>query len=262
MMARTKPKLWHCENARSLRPLWALEEMGIDYDVVMLPFPPRFRHREYLDTNVLGTVPFFSDGETEMTESTGICHYLVDRYGMHAFGIATDHPEYGDYLNWLYHSDATLTFPQTITMRYYYLEPTPEKQAVGDDYAKWFIARLRRLDTHLENHDYLVDGRFTVADIAVGYALYLACSLQLDERFAPQTPDGDLDAAGGIRQFIVGTGGFELRNIYGAEANSEVRSNESFGVLKLTLYGSSYQWEFLPVAGQSFRDYGSALCHD
>ena len=76
---------------------------------------------------------------------------------------------------------------QTITMRYYYLEPSPEKQAVGDDYAKWFIARLRRLDGHLEHHDYLVDDRFTVADIAVGYALYLACALHLDERFQPRT---------------------------------------------------------------------------
>ena len=72
-------------------------------------------------------------------------------------------------------------------MRYYYLEPSEAKQEVADDYAKWFIARLRRLDAHLENNDYLVDDRFTVADIAVGYALYLAATLQLDERFKPQT---------------------------------------------------------------------------
>jgi glutathione S-transferase len=180
-------KLWHCNGARSLRPLWALEEMGLEYELEVLPFPPRMFQRDYLEVNSLGTVPFLQDGETEMTESSAICQYLVDRYEQYEFGLRPEHPEYGAYLNWLHHADATLTFPQTLTMRYYYLEPTPEKQAVGDDYAKWFIARLRRLDTHLENHDYLVDGRFTVADIAVGYALYLACSLQLDERFAPQT---------------------------------------------------------------------------
>ena len=60
---------------------------------------------------------------------------------------------------------------------------------MGDDYAKWFIARLRRLDAHLESHDYLVDGRFTIADIAVGYALYLACALKLDDRIKPRTRD-------------------------------------------------------------------------
>jgi glutathione S-transferase len=177
-------KLWHCNGARSLRPLWALEEMGLEYELEVLPFPPRIFQRDYLDVNSLGTVPFLRDGETEMTESSAICQYLVDRYQQYDFGLRPDHPEY---LNWLHHADATLTFPQTLTMRYYYLEPTPEKQAVGDDYAKWFIARLRRLDAHLENSDYLVDGRFTIADIAVGYALYLACSLQLDERFAPRT---------------------------------------------------------------------------
>lgn len=180
-------KLWHCNNSRSLRPLWALEEMGLDYELEVLPFPPRVFQREYLEVNILGTVPYFEDGATVMTESAGICQYLVDRYQQYDFGLRPDHPEYGAYLNWLHHSDATLTFPQTIAMRYYYLEPTPEKQAVADDYQKWFIARLRRLDAHLENNDYLVDGRFTIADIAIGYALHFADFLKFSKQFQPQT---------------------------------------------------------------------------
>jgi len=180
-------KLWHCNGARSLRAVWALEEMGLDYELEVLPFPPRIFQRDYLQENVLGTVPFLRDGEVTMTESSAICQYLVDRYQQWDYGLKPDHSQYGDYLNWLHHSDATLTFPQTITMRYYYLEPSETKQEVADDYAKWFIARLRRLDAHLENNDYLVDDRFTVADIAVGYALYLAATLRLDERFTPQT---------------------------------------------------------------------------
>jgi len=180
-------KLWHCAGARSLRVLWTLEELGLDYEVEILPFPPRILQREYLEINSLGTVPYFVDGDTGMTESTAICQYLVDRYRRFEFGLEPAHPEYGAYLNWLHHADATLTFPQTIAMRYYFLEPTPEKQAVADDYAKWFIARLRRLDHHLESHDYLVDGRFTIADIAVAYALYLGRALKFDERYQPQT---------------------------------------------------------------------------
>lgn len=180
-------KLWHCAGSRSLRPLWALEEMELDYEIEILPFPPRIFQRDYLEVNALGTVPYFVDGEAHMTESSAICQYLVDRYQRYDLGVPADHPEYGAYLNWLHHADATLTFPQTIVMRYYYLEPTPEKQVVADDYAKWFIARLRRLDAHLEQNDYLVDQRFTVADIAVGYALIFARVLKLDERFKPQT---------------------------------------------------------------------------
>lgn len=126
-----------------------------------------------------------------MTESTGICHYLVERHGQWDFGLKPEHPEYGAYLNWLYHSDATLTFPQTIALRYFVLEPTPEKQPVGVDYAKWFFARLRLLDAAIAEREWLVGDRFTIADIAVGYALVLAESLELgkrcDREFAPQT---------------------------------------------------------------------------
>jgi glutathione S-transferase len=161
--------------------------MALEYEVEILPFPPRIFEREYLKVNSLGTVPYFVDGDTEMTESTGICQYLVERYQRYDFGLQPLHPEYGAYLNWLHHSDATLTFPQTIAMRYYFLEPTPEKQAVADDYSKWYISRLRRLDRHLESHEYLVDNRFTIADIAIGYALYLGRALKLDGKYKPQT---------------------------------------------------------------------------
>ncbi|HSG89801.1 MAG TPA: glutathione S-transferase family protein [Pseudomonadales bacterium] len=184
-------KLWHCTGARSLRALWALEELGLPYEVHVMKFPPRIFEKSFLDANPLGTIPYFEDGETRMTESTGICHYLVERYGKHEFGLQPDHPQYGAYLNWLYHSDATLTFPQTIALRYFILEPTPEKQPVGVDYGKWFFARLRMLDARLADHDWLVDDRFTIADIAVGFALVLAESIQLGERcgrsFEPQT---------------------------------------------------------------------------
>ncbi len=182
-------KLWHCAGSRSLRPLWALEEMGLDYELEVLPFPPRIFQKEYLDVNVLGTVPYFEDGETTMTESSAICQYLVDRYEQWDFGLKPDHPEYGNYLNWIHHADATLTFPQTIKMRYYFLEKVPEKQAVADDYSKWFIARLRRLNAHLEKHEYLVDGRFTIADICVIYALHFGKFLDHHEFYKPQTLD-------------------------------------------------------------------------
>lgn len=180
-------KLWHCNGSRSLRPRWLLEEMGLDYELEEMPFPPRALHKEFLSVNSLGTVPYFVDGEIHMTESSAICQYLVDRYHQFDFGMQAEHPEYGAYLNWLHHADATLTFPQTIYMRYYYLEPSAEKQEVADDYAKWYIARLRLLDTHLEDNEYLVGGRFTIADIVVCYALYLGKLLKLGERYQAQT---------------------------------------------------------------------------
>jgi len=80
------------------------------------------------------------------------------------------------------------------------------------------------------------------------------------ERFALQTPTGALDRARGIREFIVGTGGRSMDNPTYTRVNSEVRAS-TYGVIKLTLHADSYSWEFVPIAGQSFRDSGSGSCH-
>ena len=179
--------LWHCIDARSFRPLWALEEMGLDYELCVLPFPPRAFHKPYFDTNPLGTVPFLRDGETGMTESTAICQYLADRYAPE-FGVSVDHPDYGAYLNWLHQSDATFTFPQALMLRYGVFEPDDRKQPqVAEDYRTWYLARLRWLDQHLENHEWLAANRFTVADIAVGYALFLGEFTGAASDYTPQT---------------------------------------------------------------------------
>ncbi|HYL87113.1 MAG TPA: metallophosphoesterase [Candidatus Angelobacter sp.] len=81
------------------------------------------------------------------------------------------------------------------------------------------------------------------------------------ERFAPQTPEGVADAARGIREFVVGTGGKNHRPFGEAKPNSEVRDATAFGVLKLTLKQQSYEWQFIPEAGKSFTDSGSGNCH-
>ncbi len=178
--------LYHCKGARSVRPLWTLEEMGIDYDLVQMEFPPRYQFPGYKDINPLGTVPALVDGDTLMTESAGICQYLVERYGPTQIGLDVSHPEYGDYLNWLHRSDATLTFPQTLVLRYTRLEPEERRNPqVAGDYRKWFLARMRCVEDATADRDYLVAGRFTIADICTVYALVLARSLDIEEVFTP-----------------------------------------------------------------------------
>ena len=80
------------------------------------------------------------------------------------------------------------------------------------------------------------------------------------ERFAPQDPDGRADAARGIRQFVVGTGGTTTHRSRGGVVNSEARGTD-WGVLALTLEANAYRWEFVPVAGAVFRDAGTGSCH-
>jgi glutathione S-transferase len=180
------PTLYHCSDARSLRALWTLEELGADYELVTMPFPPRALYPGYLQINPLGTVPTLVDGALTMTESTGICHYLADRHAPNDLRVDVSEADYGAYLNWLYRSDATLTFPQTIVLRYSRLEPKERRlpQAV-QDYSIWFLSRLRSVEAGLEGREFLCADRFTIADIAVHYALYLGRSLGLDAQYKP-----------------------------------------------------------------------------
>lgn len=181
-------ELWHCYNTRSLRVLWALEEMQLKYNLHSLSFPPRFLDKAYLEINPLGTVPFLKDGDTTLTESSAMLLYLAERYRQTDLSIPSSHPAYGNYLNWLFSSDATLTFPQTLVLRYSQFESAERQQPqVVKDYAIWYLARLKRLNTHLESNNYLVDNKFTIADISVGYALYLGELLGLAKQYQPQT---------------------------------------------------------------------------
>ena len=126
--------LYHCASARSFRPLWTLEELGLAYELKMLPFPPRVLAPDYLAVNPLGTIPTLFDGEMRMTESAAICQYLATRYGPSPLAVAPDEKDYGPFLNWLHFGEATLTFPQTLVLRYGQLE-APERrlpQAVED----------------------------------------------------------------------------------------------------------------------------------
>jgi len=81
------------------------------------------------------------------------------------------------------------------------------------------------------------------------------------ERFGPQTPDAAADYKRGIREFVVGTGGKNHRPFGEPHPNSEIRNSDSFGVLKLTLGPSGYEWQFVPEAGSAFIDSGSGNCH-
>ncbi len=180
--------LYHCADARSFRALWACHEIGLDYDLKLLPFPPRFLDRAYLEINPLGTIPFLIDGDAVMSESAAIVEYLIARHAPGRLGVAVDDPACAAYLNWLHFGEATLTFPQTLVLRYTRLEPDRGFDAVAADYARWFHVRLRHVERALaDGRDWLLGDRFTGADISVGYALLLARNLKLDDGFEPLT---------------------------------------------------------------------------
>ena len=92
-------KLWHCVGARSLRALWALEELGLDYELEVMPFPPRMFQRDFLEVNSLGTIPYLQDGDLSMTESCAIlamntwpCPWIIPSMARCSTGATTRMP--------------------------------------------------------------------------------------------------------------------------------------------------------------------------
>ena len=182
----TTPILHHCAGARSFRCLWAAEEAGFDLTLKQWPFPPRVFAKEFKEINPLGTIPAWEEGGHLLTESAAICQRIASNTPLE---VAPGEADYLPYLNWLHRSDATLTFPLTIVLRYTRLEPEERKlpQAV-EDYKGFFLGRAKTIETALEDgRDWLVADRFTIADICVGYAIHLSSGFGLVEELGPLT---------------------------------------------------------------------------
>jgi len=149
----------------------------------------RIFHKEYLKVNSLGTIPCLIDGDTKLTESCAIPTYLLQKYrkGSSLEILPTEY-DYGSYLNFIAHADATLTFPLTVYLRYSKFETKKGLSQAGEEYEKWFRARLRLVNETLENgRNYLCGGRFTLADIAITYSLLLGENVGSSSKYTPQT---------------------------------------------------------------------------
>ena len=107
--------LYYTPNSCALAAHLALEMSGLEYTARRLDFAKNEqRSPEYLAINPLGTIPFMIDGETKMSESSGICYYLGTRHGPTPLIVGPDEPAYGAFLNWMYFSDATLNISRPV----------------------------------------------------------------------------------------------------------------------------------------------------
>jgi hypothetical protein len=144
---------------------------------------------------------------------------------------------------------------------------SPQEQWLSDDLAK----SRRKCTLAYFHHPLFTSGKYRpgIPEVRpLWEALYKAgADIVLDghdhnyQRFELQDPEGKTNPKRGIREFVVGTGGKSHYSISDPIANSEVYNDDTFGVLKMTLHPSSYEWEFVPVAGQSFTDSGTTSCH-
>jgi glutathione S-transferase len=173
-------KIYHAPRSRSLRVLWAAEELGAPYETVSASFARP--DEDFLAANPAGTLPAMVDGDVVMTESVAIMMYLASKHGPTPLAIEPSDPRYSDYLQFMLFGEASLAAPLNAMVGTKLLAPEDQKENfTANIITRSFHRRLSLVERQLERGDYMVGDQFTLADISVGYALSLADMLMLGD---------------------------------------------------------------------------------
>lgn len=166
-------KIYHSKGARSVRVIWLCEEMGVPYETAEGSF---FKPSEdFLAVNPLRTIPALVDGDVTMIESVAIMLYIIGKHGPTDLAPGPTDPNYGDFLQFLMFGEAGIAAYANPLIATRFLAPEGEKTNWTTDYLrKTFERRFKFLGNRLEQAPYLVGGRFTAADISVGYVISMA----------------------------------------------------------------------------------------
>ena len=173
--------LHHAPGTRSVRIVWLLEELGLDYDLKLHKLgDPEMRSAEYQKVHPMGRVPALIDGDVTLVESGAIVEYVLARHGGGKLRPAVDDPNYPAYLQWLHYSEGMLMPPvNTIMVETVFLPPERRNQTNVDRATKLLTRMLGSVEAALEGKDYLA-GDFSGADIMSGHACMVSGRLGAD----------------------------------------------------------------------------------
>jgi len=170
-------KLHHVPGSRSCRVLWLLEELGsIDYEVETYRLgDPRLRAPAYRAMNPAGKVPTLEDAGGVFFESGAIVQYLLERHGCGRLEPDSSSSSRGPFLQWMHWSEASLMPPLgQINAHKFVLREVDRIPQALDLARRQFAKVVAQLGEALSGREYLVEGRFTAADLMAGYAIALA----------------------------------------------------------------------------------------
>ncbi|MDF0599215.1 glutathione S-transferase family protein [Psychromarinibacter sp. C21-152] len=172
-------RLHHCHQTRSMRVLWLLYELGVDFELVVQPFDKTLRSPEYLVLNPAGRVPALEiDGEV-LWESGAILQYLCERFPDAGMGRPPGAMDRAEFLIWLHFAETISQHTAALTQQHIMLYEDEMRSPVvmkleAKRLEKCYAAIEGRLSTPVENRDYLLTGGFSAADVGVGQAVYMA----------------------------------------------------------------------------------------
>jgi glutathione S-transferase len=145
---------------RDLRLRWACEEAGLAYAVRTVPFEDR--HTNHLARQPFGQVPFLDDGELQIFESGAALLHLARK--SEAL-MPTDPAGAAQTLQW---TIAALNSIEMVTVPWWFLRMSGERD---NQLTGWVAQRLGQLEDVLSQREWLVGGRFTVADLLMADVL-------------------------------------------------------------------------------------------
>ena len=174
-------KLFHAPNSRSMRIVWLLEELGLEYELVGFKLGDKaMREPEYLRLNPMGRVPTLQDGDVTIFESGAIVEYVLARHGGGRMVPDSASPEFADYLQWLHYAEGMIMPQVNIIIVETLFLPEEKRNPVNLARAQKLLNKsLQAVETGLEGRDYVAGG-FSGADIMTGHACVVAERLGAD----------------------------------------------------------------------------------
>jgi len=207
-------RLHHCPQTRSMRSLWLLRELGLDFELVEYPFDKTLRQEPYRSLNPTGRVPTLEIDDVVLTESGAITEYLCERFPQAGLGRDPNHAERPLWLNWIHFAETISQHTAALTQQHIALyDDSMRSPIIMKLEAKRLAKTLATIEQRLEG-DYLLSD-FSAADIGVGQAVYMARHfVTLDE--LPRVADwfARLEAREGYRRSLPDGPGLYAQDFY------------------------------------------------
>jgi glutathione S-transferase len=167
-------RLHHCHQTRSMRSLWLLNELGLDFTLVVHPSDKSLRSEDYLALNPAGRVPALELGDEVIWETGAITEVLCERYPEAGLGRAPGHPERANWLIWVHFSETVSQHSAALTQQHVALyEDRMRSPVIMQLESKRLAKCYAALEGRLAGRAHLLDGGFSAADISVGQAVYM-----------------------------------------------------------------------------------------
>ncbi|WP_368183972.1 glutathione S-transferase family protein [Aestuariibius sp. HNIBRBA575] len=168
-------RLHHAHQTRSMRTLWLLHELGVEFDVVVHAFGKNLRSPEYRALHPVGRVPALEIDNAAMFETGAMAEYLTEKFPDAGLGRLPGDAERMEYLVWLHFAESISQHSAALTQQHVAIYHDEQRSPVVMNLeAKRLAKNYEALETQLEGRDYLLRSGFSAADIGIGQAIYMS----------------------------------------------------------------------------------------